>query len=112
MMASTHQVRGLPCAAEEFDGYPLGNIWDYTFYLLLLCSPPQFLVGAMVFVASGTISIRMIALSHLVSALVQARPRSLVFVYGKMSDTKGVATSDVLRRVGHSPVGIDGSLLL
>lgn len=74
ILVTTQEVRTLPCASEEYNGSHIGNIWDYCIFLLVLCGPLQALVGGIVAQSSsGKLSGRMIAVSHMVSALVQAR---------------------------------------
>ncbi len=71
ILATTTEVRTLPCASEEYNGHQLGNIWDYCVCLLVLCGPLQVLVGGMI-AQAGKVSGKMVALSHMVAALVQA----------------------------------------
>ncbi len=74
ILATTHEARTLPCASEEFNENQIGNIWDYCVLLLVLCGPLQALVAGLVAQASsGKLTGKWIAVSHLVSALVQAR---------------------------------------
>ncbi len=114
ILASTHQIRALPCASEVLDGHELGNIWDYCVYLLLLAGPLQLLVGGIVVfggAASGNFSLRLIAISHMVSALVQARLLSPFCFFELKVLTRNRHEPGLLRHVGNSIVGCDGRRL-
>jgi hypothetical protein len=77
ILVTTHEARTLPCAAEESNGSHIGNIWDYCIFLLVLCGPLQvFVAGIVAHSSSGKLSGRMIAISHMISALVQVRLHS------------------------------------
>lgn len=73
ILVTTHKARKLPCASEEWNGHNIGNIWDYSVYLLVLCGPLQMLVATII-ARSSSGKGRM--LSHTGAAIVQARPLS------------------------------------
>jgi hypothetical protein len=72
ILATSHEVRTLPCASEEFNDNHIGNIWDYCVFLLVLCGPLQLFVGGMVaHSGSGKNLGKMAGIGHMVAALVQ-----------------------------------------